>query len=99
MVLTLTPEEAPYTYTTRIAYGSAAHNNRGRYTGQKVHRLAVHVRTDEATGRTATSTYPVCGVTGGQHAGQEFPGLTAASVTCDRCRKIETQIAAAAEEG
>lgn len=40
-----------------------------------------------ATGRPVTfSTHPVCGCTRGQHAGQASSSLSAADVTCEKCR-------------
>lgn len=40
-----------------------------------------------ATGRPVTfSTHPLCNCTSGQHAGQASSSLSAADVTCEKCR-------------
>lgn len=88
---------------TRRAYGTAAHRNRGRYSGSAVHALVIdeicgivdesieaRAGTFEAAFRkkrapVTFSTYPICGTTQGQSAGQEMIGLTAANVTCKKC--------------
>jgi hypothetical protein len=42
----------------------------------------------EKTGKPVLfSSWPRCGATQGQHAGAPFPELTAADVTCERCKK------------
>lgn len=92
-----------YTLENRIEFGSAAHRNRGRHSGVKIHRLmteyviAVDPSVEEVrpgsfgaiflkTGKPVLfACHPVCGTTGGQHAGKPVAGLTAGHVTCTKC--------------
>jgi hypothetical protein len=75
--------------------GHAAHRNRGRNTGQKVHVVGYEVivaRSDEQKpGQMKVgavfSARPLCGVTQGQHAAKVAPSLTADHVTCSRCQQ------------
>jgi hypothetical protein len=85
---------------SRVEYGSAARKGRGRYAGQKVHRLGCeyvvgviegHIpgeigRAFLRTGEPQLfSCHPACGCTQGQHAGKPYAKLTAADVTCEKC--------------
>lgn len=87
---------------SRIEYGSAARHNRGRYAGTKVHKLrteyvvGVVPGTEHYPGSYGAifrgeplffRAYPACGCTQGQRAGKPNAELTAADITCSRCKE------------